>query len=727
MSRIAAANAANMIEASPEGLLRAEARQEADQLGLENAERIEGIIEDQSGRATGMTNYGQPVEQPVADYLARNATQAGLARQQGLARGEGESASDHLDRLALDPNADLNRIAMEEEINFRTQHFARAEKAIREVLSRGVQNVNDPNLRRLASEFVMEYPREYQQIKAEMRRGETIPFDQNLMYEIEAGEYESERDRTARIEFGKSWVAKSVVPRLEQQAGRKLTGEEIAVLEDYYTSRDRRGGSTASLPDDSVVIDHLREQFDKDSARVEAGGRQPGAGGGDGVRPVTRMMRGRFDRLDDDQRQQYLDAAGGDADEAARLYDQKLRKDRGIDRESIRARRTEQGLAMAARSILRRHAGDTDALNRAMQNYNRRNPDMPLTAADLGLPSAGGSVTARGGDIVEAGSLAELDPSKVGVGAIISTPNGMSEIRSIGGGKKGGVPVMQDSASGFFFVDPNAILKDGSPAYPDQEAYDKALTRQDRIRFRKAILNSGNSVMAVEQRRLDAARNAASNNPVDEIRRAGLEEVARLEAEFHYRYITQEADLTGLSTGPREIEEIPERGRRSGEQTIRQPSIGDVRERAAEIRREFPDLDENGLMAKAAEQLIEEQMPYTGGAAGVSTEAAPPAGEVSDFSGVGTTTQEVAANADEKAEELEAKWASDFDKFKADVEGGLIPASRTGIDIFTEYFRGYGALTGEAERQFKRWWKTSYPNRQYSNVYVDEGHGQTYD
>ena len=84
MSRIAAANAANMIEASdPEALIRAQAQQEADRLGAENQARIESMVQDQSDRATGMTNYGQEVEQPVADYLGANAAQADLARQHG--------------------------------------------------------------------------------------------------------------------------------------------------------------------------------------------------------------------------------------------------------------------------------------------------------------------------------------------------------------------------------------------------------------------------------------------------------------------------------------------------------------------------------------------------------------------------------------------------------------------------------------------------------------------
>lgn len=549
MSRIAGMNAAAAIskKLSTEEGLQEVAKIQADELGLQNQAKIELAREDLSDRATGTTNYGQDVEGPVSDYLARNASQDDIARQQSLARGEGESAKAHLDRLAMDPNAALNRVAMEERTFRQTKHYAEREGAIREYLARGAQNVRDPNLQRLASEFVASYPREYERLKAEMRGGgggqETAPFDPELLAQIQSGEFESERDKASRIAFAKSWVDNSVVPRLEAKAGRKLTDQEVATLVQFHESRNKSGFPVlaADLMEGSPVAEYMQGEIDRGSATGEAGATSAG-------RTVTQQMKNRFDGLDKSKRQLYLDAAGGDESKAAMLHDQQLRKDRGIDAESGRARQDEVARSRAIEAISGRHGNDPSMVRRAIENWNSRNPNNPLRPDDFGMPPAGQNVTARPGEVVEVDDIRSINPRNVSPGSILVDASGAARMARRPDGGVYGQPVLQDRNSGFYFPDPDK--------YSAPEQFNAAMSRQDRVNMRQAIVNSGNSVLASEQRRLDAARQAAASS-IPEIREAGVKEVDELERELHWRYISESASLAGpAATGGRQEYEI---------------------------------------------------------------------------------------------------------------------------------------------------------------------------
>ena len=156
-----------------EELLR-KAREEAERLGKENQAAIAGIVEGQSARAEGTTNYGQEVPDGAQAAIDRNQSQRDVEIRGSIARRDGESATSHLDRLATDPDAKLNSIYMEEKRNRETNYFVPRERAIREVLRRGVQNIKDPSLLRMASEFVQRYPAEYEAMRREMNQPKAV-------------------------------------------------------------------------------------------------------------------------------------------------------------------------------------------------------------------------------------------------------------------------------------------------------------------------------------------------------------------------------------------------------------------------------------------------------------------------------------------------------------------------------------------------------------------------
>jgi hypothetical protein len=476
--------------------LRRLAAEQAEELGLRNQAAIEMARQDAANRLSGTTNYGQAVEQPVADYLARNTTQRDVQIAQGQAQRPGERPGDYLDRMNLDPNAGLNQAYMEERTARQTQHYAERERAIREVLSRGVQNVGDPTARRLASEFVMAYPAEYNRIRAEMRgepaARETIPFDQELL------------DR--------------------------ITQDSMYGREERMADADRRSQQQAL---------------------------------------------NRFNSLDQSQKSMYLRAAGGDTNKAAELYMQQLRKERGIDPESRRARQNDIARSRAISAISGRHGGDPTMVRRAIENWNSRNPSNPLTPEDFGMPAAGQNVTARPGEVVEVDDVRNVNPRNVSPGAIMVDATGAWRAARRPDGSMYQQPVLEDRNSGFHFPDPDK--------YGTQDAFDNAMTRQDRVDMRQAILNSGNSVLANEQRRLEAARQAAASS-IPEIRDAGIKEVNELERDLHWRYVTEAASLAGPAPigGRQEIELGPAPGQ-SRPRSERPITIKDVNDRVSEI------------------------------------------------------------------------------------------------------------------------------------------------
>ena len=481
--------------------IAAQARVEADDLGLQNQAKVEMINEDQSRRASGQTNYGQSIDPAVQRSMDLNRTQRDTEIAGSLSRRDGESAVTHMDRLALDPNADLNRAYMEEKTFRATERYSPREKAYREYLAMGaVAGSQNPSLQRMASEFAMEFPGEAKRIRGELRGEaprETIPFDQERLDRIEA-------DSAARPE---------------------------------------RKGSEQGM--------------------------------------------GRFDNLPEDEQRKYLEAAGmyvlaDDPDDpslrraAAELHHKQLRRERGLDRESRQLRRSEVSRSNAIRAITGRHGNDPSSIRRAITNYNSRNPNNPLVPEDFGLNSAGENVTARPGEVVEVNDVRSVNPRNVASGSILTDASGSNRVARRKDGSTYGQPVLQDQRSGFHFPDPDR--------YGDQSQFDGAMSRQDRVNMRQAIMQSGNSPMAAEQRRLSVAREAA-NSSIPEIREAGIKEVNDLERSLHYRYATEAANLMGpAATGGREEVELGRATNKPETAKAEKPiTVQDVRDYVAEI------------------------------------------------------------------------------------------------------------------------------------------------
>ena len=247
---------------------------------------------------------------------------------------------------------------------------------------------------------------------------------------------------------------------------------------------------------------------------------------------------------------------------AADLYDRQLRRERGMDRESRLARRGELSRSRAVAAISRRHGGNPAMLRRAINNWNSRNPNNRLRMEDFGASSAGQDVRTRPGDVVEVDDIRSVNPRNVAAGSILMDSTGPYRMARRPDGSVRGQAVMQDSNSGFYFPDPDR--------FTNQYQFDEVMSRQDRVNLRQAIMQSGNSVMAAEQRRLEDAREAAANS-IPEIRDAGLKEVNELERALHYRYINEAAALkapgpgggrpdiqiSGPTVKPEEVEETP--------------------------------------------------------------------------------------------------------------------------------------------------------------------------
>ena len=158
------------------------------------AEQVRLATQRMSDRAAGTTQYGGEVSDTAQSYLDRNRTQADMERQGRIRRREGESPGDHLTRLGMrEGGRSASRLEqmVEEEKNFQADaDYTNRLAGLHQYLS----GQRSPELQRLASEFVQNYPREYRRILAQRRgaadgtggtRPETIPFDQELMDRIE--------------------------------------------------------------------------------------------------------------------------------------------------------------------------------------------------------------------------------------------------------------------------------------------------------------------------------------------------------------------------------------------------------------------------------------------------------------------------------------------------------------------------------------------------------------
>jgi hypothetical protein len=151
--------------------------------------------------------------------------------------------------------------------------------------------------------------------------------------------------------------------------------------------------------------------------------------------------------------------------------------------------------------------------------------------------------------------------------------------------------------------------------------------------MRQAIMQSGNSVMAQEQRRLEAAREAASSS-IPEIREQGLKEVNDLERELHYRYATESASLTSPGgAGPREDIDIPASGGRS--QRAEKPiTFDDVRGYISEVmggsdrdaKKRFEAMTPKEREDEAFRILQEGRQPYVASGGAAPQQAAPAGG-----------------------------------------------------------------------------------------------------
>lgn len=528
---------------------------------------------------------------------------------------------------------------------------------------------------------------------------------------------------------------------------QKLAAEFVREYpNEYKAMMAARRGETPLAPAQSP---EEREAALAEARKVMEQIESSGAAAGPSGRTISQNRLDRLKSTNPSMHKRLLDAADGDEEKAAALHLNQLRSERRLKQ----SERSDQQRASRAQAILRRHGGDENRLEQALANYNRNNPDAPMLREELNLPKQGVSdIVARPGDVVEADSLSSLNPRKIANGAVISTPNGAFVSRQFPDGKKRGVPVMQDSVTGMFFVDPNATNKDGSEAYPDMESYNSALTRQDRVKFRKALLNSGNSVFANEQRRLDAAREAASSS-IPEIRKAGMEEVANLEAELHYRYVTEQADMTGLSTGQRMIEDLPEAGSRG--RASRGPTVADVQEGVQERldRKNKVNLKPGGIH-EGFDKLtpIEQQMviynemlegaqpfdptgqntPFTPPSAGAASPSEAPAEgsgaeptEPVDVSRAGTTDAEVADNSDPLAKQYVSQFNEDLERLEQGISNNEFLDHENGRGAFVRYFKGrYGLFELEFEEKFKQWWNDNM-NKEGDRPYSDVRTGST--
>jgi len=525
---------------------------------------------------------------------------------------------------------------------------------------------------------------------------------------------------------------------------QKLASEFVREYpHEYKAMMAARRGETPLAPAQSP---EEREAALAEARKVMEQIESSGAAAGPSGRSISQNRLDRLKSTNPSMHKQLLDAAGGDEEKAAALHLKQLRSERRLKQ----SERSDQQRAVRAQAILRRHGGDENRLEQALANYNRNNPDAPMLREELNLPKQGVSdIVARPGDVVEADSLSSLNPRKIANGAVISTPNGAFVSRQFPDGKKRGVPVMQDSVTGMFFVDPNATNKDGSEAYPDMESYNSALTRQDRVKFRKALLNSGNSVFANEQRRLDAAREAASSS-IPEIRKAGMEEVANLEAELHYRYVTEQADMTGLSTGQRMIEDLPEAGSRG--RTSKVPTVADVLEGVQErlsrenkgnlreggIHEGFDDLTPTEQQMVIYNEMLEaaqpfdptgQNTPFTPPSAGAASPSEAPAEgsgaeppEPVDMSGPGLDTRRgVEENLDELTDKNVERFNSNTISLELAIDNGEFDPNSGGYAAYLKFYKGhFGVIEEDMEAAFRAWWERSYDIPYHPEVELED-------
>jgi len=354
--------------------------------------------------------------------------------------------------------------------------------------------------------------------------------------------------------FGRYMRARSVVMRRsddedrQQARGEKQFEQYVpespkARREQLQRERDAMAAQGNQGPPDPTAEDlAMGSEQSGDSEQFDPMGLMTPRSGPEDRPEDPAQATGRLASLQDrdpEKFNQFMEAAGGDPVKAGELLQSQLRRERGLDRETRQAARDDQQRSGSANAILRRHSGDPRKLRRALDNFNRNNPNNPMRPEDLGLSGATDPSTARPGEVVRVGSGKNVDPQRVAAGAILDTDGGMRRVDQVGD-KKLEIPVQRDAGTGFFFPDPDR--------YDSQEAFDGKIRRQDRVNLRQAVMKSNDPVLANSQRRLDSAREAASSS-IPEIRDAGLKQVAEQERELHWRYISEKASLGGVDIG----------------------------------------------------------------------------------------------------------------------------------------------------------------------------------
>ncbi len=671
--------------------LKAKAAAEAERLRQENEGVIDQMRERQAGELEGTATYGDREVPPGAQsFQDRNRTQRDLEIEESQRRREGESALEYMERMAVtNPDAELQGLAARERDYRDTNEYLVRESALKRLLAQGYGNGPiDPGIQRLATEFVQRYYDDYQRILAE-RRGEAP-----------AGRpAQTAEERAAALSGAAGEMTKVVVADLEEKMGRPLTDAEkgaVAALQEFGFETNPETGQPLSKEEIAYYKDEIRRTLGGDDSPIAQyliTQAERAAYQDSGQQRRDHQDTARFEafrKANPQEAQKFMDAAkakleevaaaggigSGDIMEVTRiagmLYSQQLRRERGLDRESRSARQSEVARSRAISAISSRHGGDPEMVRRAIKNFNSRNPDNPLRPEDFDLPATGQSVRARPGEVVEVDDIRSVNPRGVSNGSILMDPSGPYRARRLADGGIRYSAVLQDANSGFFFPDPDR--------FSTQSGFDGMMSRQDRVNMRQAIMQSGNSVMAQEQRRLEAAREAASSS-IPEIREQGLKEVNDLERELHYRYATESASLTSPGgAGPREDIDIPASGGRS--QRAEKPiTFDDVRgyisdvmdpsNQDREMKKRFRDMTPEQREAEAFRILQEGRQPYVSSGGAAPQQAAPAGG--SPLAGPGASAGIVGVREGSTPEEARGQIA------EQDIEQFIIDSYKSGI------------------------------------------------
>lgn len=529
----------------------------------------------QADRQSGTTMYGEEMAPTSEAHHDRNRTQADIDRERRLEQKPEESDKDYLDRMALEEGSELDQAVSEEKRWQADTEYQRRHEALLAYLG----GDKSPNAQQGASEFVQQYPREYERILAE-RRGDSevehVPWDQDLMDEITSGKVDSD---PAITQAGKDML-KFVIDSWSKKIGRDLGAEEqrlLTILQDgsfkAMSSQDRKNemlsfAASVITPNEftEYILDRMQSQIKSAEAEPE-----------------------RRRKMDEDRGQ--------------RLAEHRANRRRHLTEKAAQKEADKRGRFIEA---MGRHKGNQKRLKGEIRRWNERNPNNPVSMQDF----ASATPVARPGDVVQVNDLSTYDWSRAAPGSIVSGPDGQWRV-SMRGDKKIRGPVLQDSVTGMFFPDPDS--------YNTQQGFDSALSRQDRVNIRSSVLNSGNAVMANEQRRLDHARNAAAGS-ISEIRDAGMKEIAGKESDLHWRWITGQAQLQGIPTQSREEVEVTEG------KAPKQPSERHVSERVTEIMGDRRSMGELGITRDTPpeqvrdiardqvwREFLEEQTPISGG------------------------------------------------------------------------------------------------------------------